>query len=88
MQRDKEFERKYKVIIQKIGGGPNLRRENSKAEESKEVRTYREETKNTEVPLWAYKVFSGDNNYSQRTDKSDDFMDFDPDQSWQIEAHY
>lgn len=63
MQRDKEFDRRYKVIVTKIGGQPVFRKELSKIEEVKEVKTYREETKSIDVAQWAYKVFSGDNNY-------------------------
>lgn len=41
-----------------------------------------------DAPQWAYKVFKVDENYQTRTNKVNDFMDFDPDQNWQIEKHY
>jgi len=29
------------------------------------------------VPIWSYKVFEKDDNYHLRSDKKDDFFDFD-----------
>lgn len=40
------------------------------------------------IPIWSYKVFPKDNNYSQRSDLVNDFFDYDPDQCFQIENHY
>jgi hypothetical protein len=40
------------------------------------------------LPWWSYKVKKGDNNYEQRTDRKNDFFDFDSDQNFQIELHY
>lgn len=37
---------------------------------------------------WAFKVYPLDASYPKRTDKVNDFQDFDPDQNWQIERHY
>lgn len=34
------------------------------------------------VPWWSYKVKKGDNNYNQRSDTVNDFMDFDSDQNF------
>jgi hypothetical protein len=41
-----------------------------------------------QVPLWGYKVKPGDHNYNSRDDKVNDFVNFDPDQNFQIEMHY
>lgn len=41
-----------------------------------------------EAPQWAFKVFPLDASYKVRTDTTNDFQDFDPDQNWQIERHY
>ena len=40
------------------------------------------------VGFWSYKVDKADHNYADRTDKVDDWMDFDSDQNFQIEMHY
>ena len=40
------------------------------------------------VPWWSYKVKQGDANYALRTDKINDYFDFDSDQNFQIEQHY
>ena len=40
------------------------------------------------VPWWSYKVKHGDANYALRTDKINDYFDFDSDQNFQIELHY
>ncbi len=37
---------------------------------------------------WAYKVCKRDANYNERTDKANDFFEFDEDQNWQIEMFY
>ena len=40
------------------------------------------------VAKWSYKVFPHDANYNERTDKENDFFDFDSDQYLQVEALY
>ena len=47
-----------------------------------------EDGKTKQIGWWSYFVKKDDLNFDDRTDKVDNFMDFDSDQNYQIEMHY
>ncbi len=77
---DLNLRRRFNVSMKYFKGPQNGDQEEVKVQTEVEIIE--------DAPQWAFKVLKHDNIYEIRTDQVNDFMDFDPDQSWQIEKHY
>ncbi len=79
MSRDHSFFKTYNVVIKKIGNSNDYDLDDDNEVDEKKV---------VKAAQWSYRVYPCDSNFRDRTDQKNDYMDYEPDENWEIEAKY